>query len=784
MENVKNLILEDKVCKKVILILVIIFLLFTFLLCQEPDDPPQTNSQKKLYLYFMGEEAGYEEYEWIEYEDKYVLRAKGEMTKPVSLITELMMIELDKEFRPLRFVFKGNVQGVVQELESTVSQGMVKNTGRAGEQTMETTSTISSDALILPNSFFSPYLILAKRAKGLKEKITFKAYVVPQMELNINVEPDSENVNLFHINFVGLKMELMTDEEGYVSSLSIPSQMMEAHAEKIKKEEPVEEEEGIKQEWYIQGRKSGRGFYTIIQEGDDVLIQGETQQTLGQISLQFQFEEKLSQDWDLKEATLRGKVNDEEVELKAKVVDKIIDVYLREGDKISETQFPFSPDIVFATENPFVDNLLLIKKGHNQPRKKIYTLSMAWGAYYFEEPFLVPATLYNNGEEILEWEGKELKTEKYFVNFAGTNSGYIWADRDRIMKISFPFNATDIYHQDFVNLKTKKIAPPVITSDKYISEDVTYSSGDIKMAGTLTIPDDGQDKHPAAVLISGSGPQDRNEDTVGPGGLKLGIFKQIAHVLSENGVAVLRYDDRGTGESQGSFAEAAQKDLVRDAEAAVSYLRTRDDILSDRIALVGHSEGAIIAPRIAAQDPTIRAIVLLAGTAKTGDEVLREQFNFVLDSMEFPEEKREKVLARYENMLKIIKEKPVDKEAEEKLKPQIEPQLKWLQSFVNHDPLSVLDKIDAAVLIINGGKDKQVFPEHAKMLHKRLKKLKKTTTLKIFPDLNHLLTPAETGAYAEYARISMEEQRVSQKLLDFLSGWLYGVLTPEASPKL
>ncbi len=779
MENVKDLIVEDKMCKKIILILVVFFLLFTFLLCQEPDHPPQTNSAKKLHLYFMGEEAGTEEYEWIEYEDKYVLRAKGEMTRPVSLITELMMIEVDKEFRPLRFVFKGNVQGVVQEIESTVSQGMVKNRGRAGEKTFETTAQISSDALILPNSFFSPYMVLAKKVKGLKEKMTFKAYVVPQMELNINVEPDSENANLIHINFVGVKMELMTDEEGYVSLLSIPSQMMEARAEKMEKEEPVKKEKGIHHTLSIQGVERGKGFYTIVQEGKDVLIQGETQQTLGQTSIQVQFEEKLSQNWDLKEAALIGKVNNEEVELKAKVVGKIIDVYLKEGDKISETQFPFRPDIVFATENPFVDNLLLIKKGYNQSRSKFYTLAVPWGAYYFEEPLLMPAHLYNDGEEILEWEGKELKTEKYFVNFAGTNGLYIWADKDKIIKISLPFNATDIYHQGFVNLETKKIASPVITSDKYISEDVTYASGDIQMAGTLTIPDNGQDKHPAAVLISGSGPQDRNEDTVGPGGLKLGIFKQITHVLSENGIAVLRYDDRGTGESQGSFVEAAQEDLVQDAEAAVSYLRTRDDIRSDRIALVGHSEGAIIAPRIAAQDPMIKAIVLLAGTAKTGDEVLREQFNFVLDSMEFPEEKRKKALARYENMMKIIKEEPVDKEAEEKLKPQIEPQLKWLQSFINHDPLSVLDKIDAAVLIINGGKDKQVFPEHAKMLHKRLKKLKKKTTLKIFPDLNHLLIPAETGAYAEYARISMEGQRVSEKLLDYLSGWLYGVLTSD-----
>ena len=171
MEHIKNTILEDKVSKTVILILVILFLFFTFLLCQEPEDVSQTENMKKLYLYFMGEEAGYEEYEWIEQEDKYILRAKGEMTKPVSLITELMMIEMDKEFRPLRFVFKGNVQGIIQEIESTVSQGEVKNTGRAGEQTMESTSKISSDALILPNSFFSPYVVLAKKAKGSKEKM-------------------------------------------------------------------------------------------------------------------------------------------------------------------------------------------------------------------------------------------------------------------------------------------------------------------------------------------------------------------------------------------------------------------------------------------------------------------------------------------------------------------------------------------------------------------------------------------------------------------------------------
>jgi len=368
-----------------------------------------------------------------------------------------------------------------------------------------------------------------------------------------------------------------------------------------------------------------------------------------------------------------------------------------------------------------------------------------------------------------------MKTERYFIDLGGASGGYIWAKEDNVLKISFPFAAMDVYHQDYVNLKTKEITSPEITSDKYISEEISYPSGKIKLAGTLSIPKDNRSKHPAAVLISGSGPQDRNEDTVGPGGLKFGIFKQIAHRLSENGIAVLRYDDRGVGKSEGNFSEAAHPDLIQDVKAGVAYLRARDDILDDRIVLIGHSDGAIIAPRVAAEDPKIKAIVLLAGTAETGDKVLREQFNFLLDRMELSEGEKEKFRANYENLLKIIKGEPVEKEIEEKLKPQIEPQLKWLQSFVSYDPLSILDKVNALVLIINGGKDKQVFPHHAQKLYQRLTELNKPVRLKIFPDLNHLLIPSQTGVYSEYAKQAMQGKRLSQELLSYLLGWLHGV---------
>ncbi len=776
MEFIRNFILEGKVEKKVIVILVILFLLFTFLLCQEPEDLPRSDSQK-LYLYFMGEEAGYEEYEWIEQEDRYILRARGELTKPASLITELMLIEMDKEYKPLSFHFKGKVRGMEQEIESTISQGEVKNLSRAGGQQRETTSKISSDALILPNSFFSPYLVLARKAAGLKGKMTFKAYVVPQMELNLNVEPDSENSRLLHINLVGVKIDVLSDKEGFLEKVSIPGQMFEARAKKLERKEPGEEEEGGTQyELTVGGTKVGKGTFTLEETTEGILIKGKVQHAIGQQSLDLQFEEKLSPDWNFIQGALKGKVDEEEVELKAEAVGDTIEVFAKEGDKIFEKKFPFSEDVVFSTENFLVDGLLLARKCSFQKEKKLYSLTMQWGSYYFDEPLLTLVTVENEGIEKLEWKEGQLETARYFVNYSGTMGGYIWLDGDNVLKISFPFAAMDVFHQDFAGLKTRVVSSPVIASEKYVSEDVTFPSGEIKMAGTLTIPQDGQVKHPAAVLISGSGPQDRNEDTVGPGGLKLGIFKQIAHVLSERGIAVLRYDDRGTGASGGSFAEAGQEDLIQDAKAAVSYLRTRDDIRADRIALVGHSEGAIIAPRIAAEDPKISAIVLLAGTAKTGDKVLREQFGFLLDSMEIPDDQKKAAQARYENLFKIIRDEPVDKEAEESLKPQVEPQLKWLRSFVDYDPLSVLDTIEAKILIINGGKDKQVFPEHAKMLYKKLRKLKKSVNLKIFPDLNHLLVPAETGAYAEYARQTVERRRLSQSLLDYLSGWLHRAL--------
>lgn len=294
--------------KKTIIMIVIFFIIFAFLFSQELEDVSRSEANKKLFIYFMNEEAGYEEYEWIEQADKYVLSAKGEMTKPISLITELMTIEVDKEFKPLRFYFRGIVNGVNQEVEAAVSQGEVKINVKAAGQTKDMEATISSDALFLPNGFFSPYVFLAKRVKeSIREKISLPAYIVPQIEISLEVEPDSENESLLHLIMAGIKIELHTDEKGYIKSLSIPSQKIEVNKERFKKEEPTKREEGIAHEMHIRGNKLGKGFYNLQEIGEDILIRGETKQVLGPVSFDFQFEEKLSSNWNLKEAFLKGK---------------------------------------------------------------------------------------------------------------------------------------------------------------------------------------------------------------------------------------------------------------------------------------------------------------------------------------------------------------------------------------------------------------------------------------------------------------------------------------------
>ena len=251
--------------KKLILIIILTILILLFLVTIIL--PKVKNSEKgKLLIYFMGEEAGFEEYEWIEGENEYILKIKGKMTKPVSLITRKMEIIVDKNFKPKSLIWKVIAQGVSQEIRTTIDNGKARSKISIAGQIQTFTTNISPNSLFLPNLVFSPYIILTKQIKcDLKWIKTFPAYIVDKIiEVRVRIEPKKEVPCEYNLNLAGqVNLEILTDNNGNLKSLKIPSQGFEAYEEKSKKERVKEEIKGTEYELLIGGKKLGKGFYNI-----------------------------------------------------------------------------------------------------------------------------------------------------------------------------------------------------------------------------------------------------------------------------------------------------------------------------------------------------------------------------------------------------------------------------------------------------------------------------------------------------------------------------------------
>ncbi len=187
------------------------------------------STEKGAYsIYFMDEKVGYEEYTWEEDENGYHLSVKGRMTKPADMEIEKLDIHLDKNFIASSFTFKGSVNGVLQEVSSLISEGEVNNTIRVAGQTSQSSVKIRRDAFLLPNPVFSPYLVLAKKFRcTLEEEIELSAYIIPQLENIFTLSPVEEAPCSLIMQLSGIRIELQTDEEGNLISLSVPAQRLE-----------------------------------------------------------------------------------------------------------------------------------------------------------------------------------------------------------------------------------------------------------------------------------------------------------------------------------------------------------------------------------------------------------------------------------------------------------------------------------------------------------------------------------------------------------------------------
>jgi uncharacterized protein len=309
--------------------------------------------------------------------------------------------------------------------------------------------------------------------------------------------------------------------------------------------------------------------------------------------------------------------------------------------------------------------------------------------------------------------------------------------------------------------------------------EVEYENAEagVKLAGTLTVPEGGP--HPVALLLSGSGAQDRDETVAGHK-----PFWVLADHLARHGIAVLRVDDRGVGGSTGNAAEATMEDFAADAEAGVAFLATHDRIDASKIGLIGHSEGGAVAPYVAARNPKVAFVVMLAGPGVTGGELLVEQVGALMQSMGGDESTVEQAKAAQRQAMEILQSTPDDAAAREKLKALMDPEdaggdamaaqldvvvSPWFRTFVSYDPAPTLKKLKIPVLAVNGSLDTQVVAaQNAAAIEKALAKNPKAKVVTL-EGLNHLFQQATTGSPMEYERI---DQTLDPALLDLVTTWL------------
>jgi uncharacterized protein len=341
------------------------------------------------------------------------------------------------------------------------------------------------------------------------------------------------------------------------------------------------------------------------------------------------------------------------------------------------------------------------------------------------------------------------------------------------------------FHRSDLPLELRRPQTPV-KPYPYREEEVSFvnSAADCTLAGTLTFPK-GAGPFPAAVLLAGSGPYDRDEALANHK-----PFLVLADYLTRKGIAVLRYDKRGIGKSMGSADSATTLDLASDAQTAVAYLKTRKDIDASKIGLIGHSEGAMIAPYLATHSQDIAWTVLLAPPATKGEDTLINQSEMIgragglsepqlVSSLTFDREaydlvRREKdsaVLA--ERLSALVKQTGLDAATPPTV---LEIQLRmlssrWFRFFLDYDPLPSLRILKTPTLALYGEKDLQVPPKvNLPLIKKAFSDSGNTDAATTeLPDLNHQFQRAFSGSPAEYPAI---EETFSPGALQLISDWI------------
>lgn len=346
------------------------------------------------------------------------------------------------------------------------------------------------------------------------------------------------------------------------------------------------------------------------------------------------------------------------------------------------------------------------------------------------------------------------------------------------------------FHLQRTNGETRRRSQDPPDEVPYRREDVRFEADGVELAGTLTLPV-GDGPFPAVALVSGSGAQDRDGEIMGHR-----PFLVLADHLTRHGIAVLRTDDRGVGGSEGNLAEATSSDLAGDAVAAVHYLRSRPEVAWRRIGLLGHSEGALVAPLAASRSSDVRFLVLLAAPGVPGRQLLPLQTREIALATGAPEGTVDRQVALLEEGLDLLVSgepdalvrrglldvarrqlelaggRPGDAVTDATLSQEVELMLTpWFRFFLTYDPRPALRRVEVPVLALQGELDLQVDPDqNLPQVSAALAQAgDEDVTVRRLPGLNHLFQTATTGSPSEYFQI---EETLAPEVLDLVTAWI------------
>lgn len=381
----------------------------------------------------------------------------------------------------------------------------------------------------------------------------------------------------------------------------------------------------------------------------------------------------------------------------------------------------------------------------------------------------VTARIVAASDERIQTAGAMVKARRFQVAMADgakTVDTEVWVDeKGGLVRFSAAAQTIDIVRTDVASVAARREAVP-----RAGDESVRIPANGFTLAGTLSRPAAPTPKGtrlPAIVLVGSIGATDREETRAG-----VSILGQLASALADGGFLVLRYDQRGVGQSGGRAESAEIGDYAEDVRAAVRFLRKRKDVDRDRVAVLGYDQGGSVAMTAAARDEDIKALILAATPGVKGTELVLEQQRAALAQMSLPEAEKQRRI----DLQARINEAVITGRGWEEIPPAMRQQAdsQWFRSLLTFDPADPMRRLRQPVLVVHGALDAELGAHHAEALaglaEARKKPAGEKVRLDVIPGVNHLLVPAREGTVDEYA--SLAGAAVSPDVVSAIVNWL------------